>query len=278
VNVHPTKQEVRISNEAQITSLLAEAVRGSLAQAPDLAPSLLPGYQGPADHTYRLQPHSSATTWGTLFDRPQTPSIDPPILFRDSLRITRILGQIHRTFLVAETEEGWMMIDQHAAHERVMFEQLLKNLQSAQAERQALLLEEVLELSPKDRERFEESIPMLKRIGFEIEPFGEGAYCIRAVPAVFTQENPVALLQTFLEEQEEKGRVRTRLDDESESVAALLACKRESVKAGSPMAPEAIRALLARLAQCENPFTCPHGRPVFFAQTVADLARQFKRT
>ncbi len=285
VNVHPTKQEVRISNESEIASLLAEAVRDCLAKAPDLAPSLLPLRRGPADQTYRLKAAPSETkTWGTVFDRPEAfpigsseVSSGKPILLRDSLRITRIVGQIHRTFLVAETEEGWMMIDQHAAHERVMFEQLLKNLRSAQAERQPLLLEEVLELPPKDRARFEESIPMLTKVGFEIEPFGEGAYVIRAVPAVFAQENPVALLQTFLEEQEEIGSVRTRVDDQPASVAALLACKRESVKANEPMAPEAIRALLTRLAQCENPFTCPHGRPVFFIQSISELEKQFKR-
>ena len=202
---------------------------------------------------------------------------DRPIRIKEKLRITRVLGQIHRTFLIAETEEGFVVVDQHAAHERVVYEALLKNLRSGQAERQMLFLDEVLEPHPRQRESFQQALPLLTKLGFEIEGFGEGTWVIRAIPAVFGEVSPVQLIRTFLEQIEE-GKIRTTLEESQEAVAALCACKKQSVKAQDPLEPRAIRTLLERLAACENPFHCPHGRPVFFTETVANLEKQFKRT
>ena len=294
VNVHPTKQEVRLSNEAEVTALIKRLVEERLSRSGDLAPRLpMPSGQTVGfQKEYVIQSDSASTpTWGTLLDRPSTPLgysggmvsplengavQEPPILVRDSLQITRVLGQIHNTFIVAETTEGLMIIDQHAAHERVMFETLLTNFQSGQAERQSLLLEEVLELHPRQLELFKKSVPMLNKIGFELEEFGEKTFVIRAVPAIFGQFSAVELLTTFLEEQED-GKLRTGLEDHREAMAALCACKKQSVKAHEPIPLPALRTLLQRLARCENPFTCPHGRPVFFTQSFAELEKQFKR-
>lgn len=274
VNVHPTKQEVRISGEGEIWGLVEEAVRESLGRTAELAPSLKVSPRPAAfaaQKSYRLL--SDEALVGVALDAPLAAE---PIPIRDALRITRILGQIHHTFIVAETEEGMLLLDQHAAHERVVFEALLKNLSSGKAERQVLLLEEILELGPRQMEPFKESLPVLEKIGFEIEPFGERSFLIRAVPAAFGPVNAVTLIATFLEEQED-GKSRTVLEDHREMLAALCACKKGSVKARDPLEPLAIQRLLERLARCENPFTCPHGRPVFFTHSFADLERQFKR-
>ncbi len=276
VNVHPTKQEVKISDEQQVTGLVQRAVKKLLGSGEDLAPRLKPGKLPAMEQKPYLLKTSPGE--GPVRQPAQIPTavFDRPLPLKDTLRVTKVLGQIHNTFIVAETEEGLMVLDQHAAHERVMFEALLKNLQSGQAERQTLLLEEVLELHPKQRELFTQSLPMLSRVGFDIDEFGEKSFVIRSVPAVFGEINPVPLLRTFLEERED-GKSRTALDDQKEAIAALCACKRQSVKARDPLEPLAIRKLLERLAQCENPFTCPHGRPVFFTQKFSDLERQFKR-
>ena len=199
-----------------------------------------------------------------------------PIAVKDHLRITRILGQIHRTFLIVETEDGFAVIDQHAAHERVVFEALLKNLQAGQAERQMLFLEEMLQVHPRQRELLRQALPLLNRVGFDLEPFGEGTWIVRAYPAVLGESEPLHLLRLFLDQVEE-GKVRTAVEEAQEAVAALCACKRQSVKAGEILEPRQIRPLLERLASCENPFHCPHGRPVFFTQTVSHLEKQFKR-
>ncbi len=288
VNVHPSKQEVRISNESQVTNFIHHAVQECLMQADHLAPSLkVPS--GPAQRTvrdYALQTESSTPQpWGAVFETPQAPVLAPavavalgehPIRIKEKLRITRVLGQIHRTFLIAETEEGYVVVDQHAAHERVVYEALLKNLQSGQSERQMLFLDETLELHPRQRELFQQSLPLLTKLGFEIEGFGEGAWVIRAIPAVFGEVNPIQLIRTFLEQVEE-GKIRTTLEESQEAVAALCACKKQSIKARDPLEPRAMRTLLERLAACENPFHCPHGRPVFFTETVMNLEKQFKR-
>ena len=276
VNVHPSKQEVRFSNEGLLTSLIKKAIEERLSVADNLAPQFKMAYSFP--------PPSQMT----VLDRPlnlqqmgsypikSAPVLDEPIVIKDRLRITKILGQIHNTFICAQTEEGFLILDQHAAHERVMFETLLKNCEGMPAESQALLLEETIELHPRSLQIFQEALPVLTRIGFEIEEFGEKTFVIRSVPALFGDENPVKLLTTFVEELEE-GTGRTVLEDHREMMAALCACTKQSVKAGDPLAPAAIRSLLQRLARCENPFTCPHGRPVFFTHTFAELEKQFKR-
>ena len=287
VNVHPTKQEVRISKEGEVTDFIQRSVKERLTSAGDRAPKLQlpPGLATATEKIYHLENSTGSTVkdaaWAG-FSAPAIrsaegePTFDEPIALKDSLRVTKILGALHNTFIVAETEEGFMLVDQHAAHERIVFEALLKNLRSGTAERQTLLLDEVLELHPKQVELFKRSLPLLTKVGFEMDPFGERSFVIRAYPAVFGEANPLQLVRTFLEELEE-GKLRTALDDQQEAVAALCACKKQSVKARDPMTPQAMRALLERLAACENPFNCPHGRPAFFAQTFSELEKQFKR-
>ncbi len=282
VNVHPTKQEVRISQEPEVTGFLRDAVRDCLARSGELAPPLrisVPAAAGAALSTTTL---STPESWAVFERSPAMVSVpvpltpDRPIAIQDKLRITRILGSLHRTFLVAETEDGFVVVDQHAAHERTVFEALLKGLTSGQPERQMLFLEEVLEIHPRQREILRNSLDLLSRLGFELEPFGEDTWVVRTAPAALGEINPVQVLQDFLGEAEE-GRVRTSLDAAAEAVAALCACKKQSVKAGDSLEPRQIQALLERLSQCDNPFTCPHGRPVFFTQTVQQLEKQFKR-
>ena len=198
------------------------------------------------------------------------------ISIRDQLHITKILGQIHNTFIMAETEEGVLIVDQHAAHEKIMFEALVKEFKSGAPKRQGLLMDEILELPAKHHDLFQEARPFLEKIGFEMELFGEGSYVIRAYPAILDEENPIACLRNFLEEKED-GRQKTGLEHVQEEIAALIACKRQSVKAHDPMTPEAMQHLLMRLAGCENPFNCPHGRPTIFKYSFSELEKFFKR-
>ncbi len=277
VNVHPTKQEVRISNEPEVAQFIRQSVRSRLQPAAGLAPlpTAPPGGQpapvsaeGRAVREYSLKADSPPGGWGVVMDR--------PISVGDSLRVTRILGQIHRTFILAETEEGFVVVDQHAAHERVVFEALLRSLRDGRAERQMLFLEEILEVHPRQRQILTEALPLLTRLGFELEPFGEGSWLMRAYPAVFGEADPLQLIRLFLDQVEE-GKVRTALEEQEEAVAALCACKRQSIKAGEPLELRQMQSLLARLASCEDPFHCPHGRPVFVSHSLAELERQFKR-
>lgn len=303
VNVHPTKQEVRLSNEASIKSLLKDAIRQALEKTGDFAPTLNPFAQ-PVGTSIASVPEPSQTIkpkdWRTFFspssisERKEEnliaaePSasykIQPEKEFgftKESILLTRfgitkVLGQIHRTFIIAETEEGFLLADQHAVHERIMFESLLKNLKANSPVRQNLLVEEILEIHPKYEENLKDSLEFLSKLGFEVEPFGEKTYVIRALPAALGNESGVKIIQAFLEELED-GNIRPSAQDYQEELAALVACKRKSVKAYDPLSIEAMTSLFEQLSHCENPFHCPHGRPAFFKQNFYDLEKQFKR-
>jgi DNA mismatch repair protein MutL len=302
VNVHPTKQEVRISNEPQIKSFLKDLVETRLRKEPDLAPSMQPSdtipfpeargghFQRPGVSQFAgFEKHVDATYQKTFSEDGLT-ALEPelavrsaaaeplqePILVKNKFRITKILGQIHHTFILAETEEGLMIVDQHAAHERIQFEALIKGWASGTPASQKLLMEEVLELPVKYMELMQESLDFFQKLGFEIEAFGENAFVIRAVPSIFGSEHSEPLIRHYLEELEE-GRLRTNLENRREDIAAMIACKRKSVKAHDVMTAEAMHSLLEQLARCENPFNCPHGRPSFLQYSFADLEKQFKR-
>lgn len=293
VNVHPTKQEVRISNEGEIKSLIRRTIAEQLTKQGDLSPQLKspqpfyqtsPSYSGSSalDFLNKVSGREEILKVAESSPTQHWPSssfeviLEEPIAIKDQLHITKVLGQIHHTFIVAETEEGFIIVDQHAAHERIMFEGLLKNLESGHAASQGLLMDEILNLEPKQLEILESVLPTLRKLGFDIEPFGDRACVIRAYPAILKEEDPLACLKAFLE-QKEDGKTLTDLDKQKEEVAALIACKRKSVKAHDPMTSQAMQSLLRQLSQCDNPFNCPHGRPSFFKYTFLDLEKQFKR-
>lgn len=302
VNVHPTKQEVRISNETEIKGLLQQMVEERLTQEGDLVPDMkkpaaggMPSFLSPSSG---FSKPSFDSGWGSSAPSgagaPAAPvfaglaesdadytvhasvPLEENISLRNKLHITKVLGQIHHTFLVAETTEGLMLIDQHAAHERVMFEVMRRDLEKGHASKQKLLMEEVIEVAPKHKATLIKAIPLLEKIGFEIEAFGGNSFVIRAVPAILDQENPAALIKGYLEEKED-GKIKTSLEGRQEELAALIACKRKSVKAYQLLSPLQIKTLLERLADCEHPFSCPHGRPAILKYSFLDLEKQFKR-
>ena len=283
VNVHPAKMEVRISNESEINRLIKESAAARLAKDAGLAPQLRVQTED-----YRSAPARTIGAGAPVFQpaliREPEPifqaagglALEEPVEFRNKLGVTKILGQIHHTFIIVETTEGMLVMDQHAAHERVMFESLVRNLRSGAPSRQKLLMDEILKFPPRQADLLEKSLPMLTAAGFEIEPFGSQTFVVRAIPSIFGSQHAEGILKAYVEEKED-GKVRTALEKQDEEVAALIACKRRAVKANDVMTPQSIRGLVEQLARCENPFSCPHGRPTFFRHTLQDLEKQFKR-
>lgn len=300
VNVHPTKLEVRISGENDVKTFIKEAVAKRLETEPDMAPDLkvpprafvfesspkkatpLPEFLMPSKPYYPqgnqkgVQKSSSGIAEASAFYPVSSEILPEPISLRDKLRITKILGQIHNTFLIAETDEGFMLIDQHAAHEKVMYEALIKNLNSSKPSGQRLLMEEVLEVSTKHQDILKKYLTFLQKIGFDIEPFGKNSFAVRSIPSIFENQSASTVLKEFLE-QKEDGSIHTSLEKQKEEIAALIACKKRSVRAYEPLTPVQIQSLLERLAQCDNPFSCPHGRPSVLKYSFLDLEKQFKR-
>jgi len=188
--------------------------------------------------------------------------------------LLRLIGQVGTAYLVAEGPDGLYLIDQHAAHERILFEQFMAQRRE-EVPSQTLLDPITLELDAASARLLEEQLPVMGRLGFEIEPFGPNAYKIRSMPALLTGSDPAAAVRVVIGEFEED---ETPLQAEIEAKVVARVCKRVAVKAGQSLSPDEQRALLRDLEACQSPRTCPHGRPTMIHLSIDLLERQFGRT
>jgi DNA mismatch repair protein MutL len=187
----------------------------------------------------------------------------------------QILGQVSNTYIVASTRQGLVLIDQHVAHERVLYEQLCYKRGALPIPKQHLLTPETLQLSRRDALLLHEKLPELEAIGFELEPFGVDTYLIRSVPAAL-KGDPVQTLRDIVDELVELS-VSKRLPVAREQIWITTACKL-AVKAGDPLSMPEMRKLIEDLARTENPYLCPHGRPITIILTWQEIERKFKRS
>jgi DNA mismatch repair protein MutL len=187
----------------------------------------------------------------------------------------QILGQVRNTYIVASTQQGLVLIDQHVAHERVLYEQLCYKRGALPIPKQHLLTPETLQLSRRDALLLHEKLPELEAIGFELEPFGVDTYLIRAVPAAL-KGDPVQTLRDIVDELVELS-VSKRLPVAREQIWITTSCKL-AVKAGDPLSMPEMRKLIEDLARTENPYLCPHGRPITIILTWQEIERKFKRS
>jgi DNA mismatch repair protein MutL len=187
----------------------------------------------------------------------------------------QILGQVRNTYIVASTRQGLALIDQHVAHERVLYEQLCYKRGALPIPKQHLLTPETLQLSRRDALLLHEKLPELEAIGFELEPFGVDTYLIRAVPAAL-KGDPVQTLRDIVDELVELS-VSKRLPVAREQIWVTASCKL-AVKAGDPLSMPEMRKLIEDLARTENPYLCPHGRPITIILTWQEIERKFKRS
>jgi DNA mismatch repair protein MutL len=295
VNVHPAKAEVRFRNQDRIFSFVQRSVRKALlaySPVPNVAQSLW----GTTRTMPTEQPRHTGLDWaighdeelpvGTLrgqlpVNRDQTPGLEtdsqsqgstPGV--QPSIPLLRLIGQIGATYLVAEGPDGLYLVDQHAAHERVLFEKLmaqhaLKNIPS-----QTLLTPVVVTLPPASSNLLITQLPVLEHFGFDVEEFGPNTFQVRAMPVLFMGSDPSAALRALVEDFEED---ESPLQNEIEAKLAARVCKRMAVKAGQALSGEEQRALLIDLEACDSPRTCPHGRPTMIHLSVDMLERQFGR-
>ncbi len=293
VNVHPAKAEVRFRDPDRVFSFVQRSARRTLlafTPVPQAAPQNLwsrtDDRPQATDRSSQIDPawslaHEEAKVEGSgsgLEDsrpaqqietsdlRPSTQSFSVPLL--------RLIGQVGAAYLVAEGPDGLYLIDQHAAHERVLFEKLMAQHEQKNIPSQALLTPVVVELPPAGAKLLETQLTILHHFGFAVEPFGQNAFQVRAMPALFADSDPAAALRAIVEDFEED---ETPLQNEIEAKIAGRVCKRLAVKAGQVLSPEEQRALLNDLEACASPRTCPHGRPTMIHLSVDMLERQFGR-
>lgn len=277
VNVHPRKLEIRFKDESRLFGTVAHAVRQALLASPLVRSAVLSsvaGSQGvssrlataPADMP--LMPLGVGPLLATAARETGAPYATQTV---DRLPALRPLGQVLRMYLVAEGPDGLYVIDQHAAHERVLYERLLAARRRGGVTRQGLTVPLAVELAPSQLVTLSGHRDELAQLGFEIEPFGPRTALLRAVPAP-APADPDGLLHRALAALEGDGEG----EDPLERATIATACH-TALRAGDPMAPEAIAALLADLAATEDPFTCFHGRPTIVVVPRGQLERWFLR-
>ena len=275
VNVHPAKREVRFRQESRVFSALQRAVRATVVAASPLPEMRLEGE--PAGVRFQwtgigVPPAlPSQQQWQRDFPMTRTPPGPAPTAAQ-AMPSLRILGQVRNTYVVAEGPKGLYLIDQHAGHERVLFEKVSKGVGERTLQAQALLEPVAVELSPGQEELVRSSMELLESHAFVLEPFGDRTYLLRALPAVCGSLDPAKALPEILDlmayEEVLKGR--------EQALAASIACH-SSVRAGMALSQQEMEELVRQLESCDNLYTCPHGRPTMVHLSSSHLESEFGR-
>ncbi len=275
-NVHPAKSEVRFLSESDAHRLVARAVRATL-DAADLTPQVgipSPLLLGPPD----------AGTQATLPLSPPGPLAAPaqamlPLEPADGTAgpapLPEARAQIHNTYILAEGPEGLFIIDQHTAHERSLFEQLLTGRAGDLLQPLPLAVPFVVSLAAREAAVLRENLEPLRAVGFALEPFGRDAFLVRSVPAAVGAGDAEAALRDTIEELLQE-RTPQSLDDRREKVAALMAC-RSAVKAGDHLTLQEMQAIIRGLYALQTRATCQHGRPTVILLSRDELEKRFGR-
>ncbi|MCJ7702855.1 MAG: DNA mismatch repair endonuclease MutL [Anaerolineales bacterium] len=284
VNVHPAKAEVRFRDRDQVFRAVGMATRRAL-----LAHTPVPGVDG-IGQQIRWSPNwgrdaipresEDDPAWGMTSDDAYRPgsgqnaeTVDQKELPRVTIPLLRLVGQVATAYLIAEGPDGLYLIDQHAAHERVLFEHYMAQRRDS-IPSQTLLEPVTVDLPPASARLLDEQLDLLGRLGFQVESFGPGVFRVRAIPVLLSGMNPAAALSVLVEDFEED---ESPLVDEIEAKIIARVCKRAAVKAGQTLSFEEQSALLRDLEACQSPRTCPHGRPTMIHLSVDLLERQFGR-
>jgi DNA mismatch repair protein MutL len=274
VNVHPTKTEVRFQERDRVFSGVQRATRRAL-----LAHTPVPGigmhHPGTPDIDYEFS--QTKQSWVSVDQEIQQAALiwepDGEKADRSGVPLLRLVGQIAAAYLVAEGPDGLYLIDQHAAHERVLFERYLEQRQTS-IHSQTLLQPATVEFSAAEARLITDQLPILVELGFQVEAFGLNTFLVRSIPQILTGIEPSAALRVLVEDFEEDEKP---LQSEQEAKIIARICKRAAVKAGKTLSVDEQRALLDDLENCQAPRTCPHGRPTMIHLSVDLLERQFGR-
>jgi DNA mismatch repair protein MutL len=289
VNVHPTKREVKFRDGRQVFNAVQRAVRRTLVErAPVPTMAHTPRTWSTPDWERRRSLIAAgmdeATASQLAMEIYRTsdglpglaagPGEEPQPVGPVRLPLLRVVGQVGQTYIVAEGPQGMYLIDQHAAHERVLYEQTMAGRDRQAVTSQTLLEPLPLDLDPLLAGVLAEQLELLNEVGFALEPFGGTSYLLRAVPSILNVPDVRAAVVEILE-MLRQGDDPLAAQAEERLVAAV--CKRAAIKAGQTLSREEMQQLIRQLEQCESPRTCPHGRPTVLHFTVEQLEKEFGR-
>lgn len=278
VNVHPTKREIRLSKEQEVYDAVFNAIRKTLrdenlipevkvkdSQQEVLITKKEIGKKDGEEETQKYKPKEQGQT--LLKDEKSKKVITK------NLPDMRIVGQVQDSFIVADSEQGMYLIDQHAAEERVNYEKFMAQLKDKNVGVQQLLNAIVVELSPKESKIVEKNLELLNKLGFKTQEFGKNSFVVRTFPTILAKQQDKEL---FMDIVAELDRYKNKIDDEKERLIIMKACK-ASVKANDVLTMPQMTKLIEALSVCEFPYSCPHGRPTIINFTRSDLEKKFKR-
>lgn len=298
VNVHPTKTEVRFRDSGRIHGILLAGIRERLLGS-DLTPRAMPTHAPTSSAPQLDMRQKLAEFFKQEYTNPPPPtpsmgappptnssaffSAPPPALSQsnNSSPPPSFLSrsgaiQLHNAYLVTESDDGLVIIDQHALHERIMYEELLARLSRGPLESQRLLIPDIVPASARQIALLEQIQPLLQRLGMEIVPFGPDSLAIQAFPTFLERLDPARFVRDLLERGEQEL-LDLHQEELLHELLDMMACK-AAVKAGDPLTAPEIEALLARRELIDRSSNCPHGRPTTLRLTLRDLEKQFKRT
>ena len=287
VNFHPGKSEVRFRDESAAFGAVQRTVRQALtlhspvpevSHAPATRPHAAPPPRGPAfwpaepfkrDGPARPAPTARAPS----DDDPPQPAETPSQRPRRALPALRVLGQVQSAYVAAEGPDGVYLIDQHAAHERVVFERVRSETERRSPQSQSLLEPVLVELSPTHLELLQRQGQVIAGLGIVIEPFGDGAYLLRGVPSLLAGGDPAQALVDVLDTMADGGGFESWEDRAAYSIAC-----HGAIRAGMTLTADEMTELARQLEECGSPHTCPHGRPTMIHLSSSQLEREFGRT
>lgn len=292
VNVHPTKAEVRFADERSVARAVQRAAHEALAaQSQDVLPevtfdrpagppSVSQTFFGGAGLMARTVPDDERVAFSGPDQHNQHPAVsgnagrETPDTFvhRSGIPVLRVLGQVAASYIIAEGPGGMFLIDQHAAHERVMYEKILGQAETRNVDQQPLLDPLVIDLAAHELAIVERSMDELRNIGFELDLFGEQSIIVRAIPAVIQRVDIGERMHLILDELADGGAGDSWLD----SVAISAACH-TSIRAGQALSLDEMRELVTQLERTQQPRACGHGRPTMVHMSQSELERQFSR-
>jgi len=203
------------------------------------------------------------------------PTGKPALPEKPEMPFFRIIGILHRLYVLMESKEGLVLMDQHAAHERVNFEKMRRAMETGGVPSQRLLMPLMLQTSPRDADILKRNLDSLARLGIEAEPFGPNTFKVEALPTFLKVDDPLAWLDQVIEELQSLSAKSSALRL-GEDMIATTVC-RHSVKANDKLSIPEVQALLEDLFACEMPYCCPHGRPTLIQMSMSELERKFGR-
>jgi DNA mismatch repair protein MutL len=300
VNVHPAKREVRFRDPSSVREAVVEAVRRTLEsgrrewqqqfQRPTVAGIADPG-RAPSPAPSPIDPPvTSIDVPGSPIPAPtsvlpmMTPSAalpfvrygdDSPSVAPSGSQQFQIIGILNKLYVLMENQDGLVLVDQHAAHERILFEELRRRMEEQGVPSQRLLLAQTFELAPRDAEWVERNAATLQKMGIGIEPFGQNAFKIDSLPTFLDLSDPVTFMRKVIDglKSASNGSSAMRL---GEDMIAKTVC-RHAVKANDPLRYLEVEKLISDLLQCDLPYCCPHGRPTMIQISHTELEKKFGR-